>query len=256
VKPGITTRQEAQDEADRLNQIYQAVLGVKEGFKDKLCKSDGTDALSSVLQQADGQNKSIDDYTLYELAEARIPGTHRLKAMDILKQIVTTTTMQFDFRKKVMDNVALQKIMINKAMAFRVTVDVSLLVVNLEANMEYAQSHEWGREFRVSGLAIRNKYPDYSHSHDQTSYDNMVQEYVAADRVRVLREAPAPSEEQANQVGAFSGQLAALQYAFDDYEESAFSVDEDSGRSKKKESKKTKKDDRSRSKSKHRSKSR
>jgi len=61
VKPGITTRQEAQDEADRLNQIYQAVLGVKEGFKDKLCKSDGTDALSSVLQQADGQNKSIDD---------------------------------------------------------------------------------------------------------------------------------------------------------------------------------------------------
>jgi len=176
--------------------------------------------------------------------------------MDILKQIVTTTTMQFDFRKKVMDNVALQKIMINKAMAFRVTVDVSLLVVNLEANMEYAQSHEWGREFRVSGLAIRNKYPDYSHSHDQTSYDNMVQEYVAADRVRVLREAPAPSEEQANQVGAFSGQLAALQYAFDDYEESAFSVDEDSGRSKKKESKKTKKDDRSRSKSKHRSKSR
>jgi hypothetical protein len=64
VKPDITTRQEAQDEADRLNQIYQAVLGVKEGFKEKICDSGSTNALSSVLQQADGH------YTLYELAEA------------------------------------------------------------------------------------------------------------------------------------------------------------------------------------------
>ena len=61
VKPDISTRQEAQDEADRLNQIYQAVLGVKEGFKEKICNLGGTDALSSVLQQAYGQNKSIDN---------------------------------------------------------------------------------------------------------------------------------------------------------------------------------------------------
>ena len=113
-KPDFTTsRQEAQDEADRLNQIYQAVLGVKEGFKEKLCDSGSTDALSSVLQQADGQNKSIDDYTLYELADARIAGAHHPKATHILKQIISTITMQFDFRKKVMDNVALQKIMLN-----------------------------------------------------------------------------------------------------------------------------------------------
>jgi hypothetical protein len=72
----------------------------------------------------------------------------------------------------------------------------------------------------------------------------------------VLREAPAPSDEQANQVGALGGQLAALQRAFDDYKESAFSVDEDSGRSKTKKKKKKKKDDKSSSgRSKHRSKS-
>ncbi len=59
----------------------------------------------------------------------------------------------------------------------------------------------------------------------------------------MLREAPAPSNEQANQVGAFGRQLAALQRAFDDNEESAFSVDEDSGRSKTKKKKKKKKDD-------------
>ena len=85
VKPDITTRQEAQDEADRMNQIYQAVLGVKEGFKEKICDSGGTYALSSVLQQADGQNKSIDNYTLYKLAEAHIAGAHHPKATHILK---------------------------------------------------------------------------------------------------------------------------------------------------------------------------
>ena len=125
-----------------------------------------------------------------------------------------------------------QNTIINKATAFGVTVHVSLLIINLEANMEYTQSHEWGREFRVSGQAICKKYPAYTYKHDQMSYDDMVKVYVAANRVRVLREAPAPSDEQANQVRAFGGQLAALQRAFNDYEESAFSVDEDSGRSK------------------------
>jgi hypothetical protein len=39
---------------------------VKEGFKEKLCNSGGTNALSLVLQQANGQNKNIDDYMLYD----------------------------------------------------------------------------------------------------------------------------------------------------------------------------------------------
>jgi len=118
------------------------------------CDSGGTDALSSVLQQADGQHKSIDDYMLYELAEARIAGAHCPKAMHILKQIVRVITMQFNFCKKMMDNVALKKILVNKATTFGVTVHISLLIINLEANMEYAQSHKWRREFRVSGQAI------------------------------------------------------------------------------------------------------
>jgi hypothetical protein len=73
----------------------------------------------------------------------------------------------------------------------------------------------------------------------------MIEEYAVADRVRVLREAPAPSKEQANLVSAVSRQLAALHRAFDDYEESAYLVDEDSSKSKKKESEKKKKDTKS-----------
>ena len=74
--------------------------------------------------------------------DARITGVDRPKAAHILKQIVSTITMQFDSQKKAIDNMALQKIMVNKAKAFDLTVDVSLLIVNLKANMEYAQSHK------------------------------------------------------------------------------------------------------------------
>ena len=194
VKPDITTRQEAQDEADRLSQINQAVLLINEGFKDNLCKAGGIDALSSVLQQPNRQNKSIDDYMLYNLREARITGAHRPKATHILKQTAGTITLQFDFCTKVMDNMALRKIMVTKVQAFGVNIDVLLLVVNLEA---YTQSHKWGHEFWVSGQAIRKKYPNYSQKHSQKLYNNMVKENAAADRVRVLCEAPAPSNEQA-----------------------------------------------------------
>ncbi len=188
-----------------LDHSEPTILGIKEGFKEKLCESGGTNALSLVLQQDDRQHKSIDYYTLYKLAEAPIAGAHRPKATHVLKQIVSAITMQFDFHKKVMDNVALQKIMVNKAKAFGVIVNVSLIAVNLEANIEYAQSHEWGHEFRVSGQAIHKKYPDYSHNHDQTSYNNIIQEYAVADRVQVLWEARAPSKEQANLDGVVSG---------------------------------------------------
>jgi hypothetical protein len=236
--PDITSRSDAQEEADRLNQFNQAVLGVKEGFKETICKASGTDALTSVIQQADGQAKSIDDYTLYDLTEALIAGALRPKAKHVLQQIIDAVTMQFDFRKKVTDNVALQKIMVNKAQSFGVTIDVSLLVINLEANMEYAQSHEWGREFRISGQAVRQKYPDYAHKHNQTSYDDLVTMYAAADCVRVLNEAPAPNAEQANQVGAMTAQLQALQRLYDDIEESTFAADDASSRKSNKKKKK------------------
>jgi hypothetical protein len=113
------------------------------------------------------------------------------------------------------------------------------LVLNLEANMEYAQSFDWGREFRICGQAVRKKYPDYSHKHDHASYDDIVQEYAAADCVRVLREAPAPNVDQANQVSSLTEQLRVFQRAFEDYEESAFAADDES--SKKSSSKKKKK---------------
>jgi hypothetical protein len=121
------------------------VIGIKEGFKDAICNAGGINALALVLKHADGQLKSIDEYTfLFQLTEVCIAGAKRPQAKHVLKQLVAAIMLPFDFRKKIMDNVAMQKILINKAQSFGVTIDVSLLVVNLETNMEWAQSHEWG----------------------------------------------------------------------------------------------------------------
>jgi hypothetical protein len=109
------------------------------------------DALSLVLQEADGQPCSIDDYSLHDLMQALIAGANRPKAKHVLTQALKAINMPFDFRKKIMENVALQKILVKKAQSFGIVIDVSLLVPNLKANMEYAQSSDWGREFRVSG---------------------------------------------------------------------------------------------------------
>jgi hypothetical protein len=66
--PDITTRGDTQDKADRLNTINQAILGIKEGFKEAVSEAGGMDALSSVLQEADGQPRSIDDYSLHDIS--------------------------------------------------------------------------------------------------------------------------------------------------------------------------------------------
>jgi hypothetical protein len=50
----ITTRSDAQDEADRLNQYYQAAIGVKEGATKAWLQIDGKYVLDPVLRDTGG----------------------------------------------------------------------------------------------------------------------------------------------------------------------------------------------------------
>ena len=54
VTPTITSRANAQDEADRINQINQAVIGVKEGVTKAFTKTVGSNITNKVLRTADG----------------------------------------------------------------------------------------------------------------------------------------------------------------------------------------------------------
>ena len=72
-KPTIATRADAQDEADRRNYAIQAAIGAKEGAAEAITNKVGSDITDSVLRKADGNdNKSVDEYTLYEVLQAAI----------------------------------------------------------------------------------------------------------------------------------------------------------------------------------------
>jgi len=65
ILPTITTRTEAQEEANRLNVINQSVIGAKEGVVKAISKLIRSDITDTILRTADGSNhKSIDDFTL------------------------------------------------------------------------------------------------------------------------------------------------------------------------------------------------
>jgi hypothetical protein len=71
IAPTITSRSEAQDEANCLNVINQLVSGAKEGAVKAVAKLVGSDITNAVLQTADGSNhKSINNYTFAVMAAA------------------------------------------------------------------------------------------------------------------------------------------------------------------------------------------
>jgi hypothetical protein len=68
VTPTIISHSDGQDEADRINQINQAVIGAKEGVTEAFTKKVGSAITDKVLCTANGTDyKSIDDYELHEL---------------------------------------------------------------------------------------------------------------------------------------------------------------------------------------------
>jgi hypothetical protein len=224
--PEITTRSDAQDEADRLNQYYQAAIGVKEGTTEAWLEIVGKDVLDPVLRDTDGiRTKGIDDYRLSDLAAATISGANRPKAPDVLAQLTAVLNKPYDFRKKVAVNFESQQAAAAKVGSYGITIGVDMMVLTLFANMDMAEQQEWGREFRTAMQSIRKKYP-YHHVHDDASLQDILKELAAADSVRVLREAPEP--ESANAVGEQLTLLQKMMQQAQEYEEEAMGVQSDS----------------------------
>ena len=76
VLPAITSRAEAQEEADRQNVINQLVISAKEGVVEAITKLVGRDVTNAILQMANGSDhKSIDNFMLFEVIKLAINGT-------------------------------------------------------------------------------------------------------------------------------------------------------------------------------------
>jgi hypothetical protein len=75
ITPTITSRLEAQEEADHLNVINQSVIGAKEGVVEAVTKLVSSNISNAVLRTANGSyHKSIDNYMLFAVMAAAIDG--------------------------------------------------------------------------------------------------------------------------------------------------------------------------------------
>eukprot|EP00956_Cyclotella_meneghiniana_P004235 scaffold5184_cov39-Cyclotella_meneghiniana.AAC.4 len=213
-KAQIATRADAQDEADRRNYAIQAAIG-----------SDITD---SVLRNADGNdNKSVDEYTLYEVLQAAIQGAIRPTTAEILSQKVAVINHKFDFRKTIATNMEILRAKVNRVTSYGITHDETEITLTLLANIDYATHHDWGRELRPAMQEIRKRYK-YNHTHNEISLADILSELAAAYAIRTLSDAPEPSTESANAVNNTVSLFQDLMQAQSDYEESAFAVHSDS----------------------------
>jgi hypothetical protein len=104
VHPKITSRADAQEEAERLNTNNQALIGAKKGVIKALTTFVGTDITNTILHRADGDFKGLDKYTLHELLKAAVDRADRPPATDILDQLLAIFNYAFDMRKKISMN--------------------------------------------------------------------------------------------------------------------------------------------------------
>lgn len=262
VQPLITDRTEAQDHADRLNLQNQAVIGAKEGATEAIVLQFGRDITDSVLKTADGVDfKGIDEYHLFDVVQTCIQGADRPATGDILAHLVAVISTRFDFRKKIINNVEALRAKTARLRTYGINMDDTQIALIIIANVEAAATHEYGEEFKIALQTIRRRY-NYSHVHDTASIAVILAELAAADAVRQLKDAPAPSKGTANavaeQFSAFAQLLQGATYgtSSDDDGTAAAASDSDDTRATKRGRKKDKKKGTKKSKKREKSRSR
>jgi hypothetical protein len=148
ITPTITSRSEAQEEADRLNVINQSVISAKEGVVEAVMKLVGSDITNAVLRTANGSNhKSIDDYTLFAVMAAAIDGANQPSTTNVLEQLLEVINHTFDFQKKVNVNMELMQSNAVRMATYGITISIPQLTLTLIANIENATKAEYGCKF-------------------------------------------------------------------------------------------------------------
>ncbi len=200
VLPIITTQAEAQEEANQLNVINQLVIGAKEGAIEAITKLVGSNITNAILCTADGSNHmSINDFTLFTVMQVAIDGADRPSTNNVLEQLLKVINHTFDFCKKISINMELLQSNAAQMATYRITIGVPQLVLKFLANIVTVTKSEYDHEFRLAMHAIHKKHT-YNHVHNAASLQTILMELAGANRVRVLKDAPAPSAGMAHSV--------------------------------------------------------
>ncbi len=210
VLPSITSRAEAQEEANQLNVINQSVIGAKEGVVKAITRLVGRDVTNAILLTAHGSNhKSINNFTLFEVIKATINGADQPSTNNVLEQLLEVINHNFDFCKKISVNMELMQSNAACMATNGIVIGIPQLTLTLLANIETATKSDYGREFRSAMHAIRKKYT-YNHVHDATLLQFILKELAGTNGIRVLKDAQAPGTGTAHLVAKSVSYLQAM----------------------------------------------
>jgi hypothetical protein len=191
VFPSITSRAEAQEEANQPNVINQLVSGAKEGVVKAITKLVGSDVTDAILQMVDGRNhKNIKDFTRFEVMKSAIDGADQPSTNDVLEQLLEVINHNFDFCKKISINMELMQSNVAQMATYGIIIGISQLTLTLLANIKTATKFDYGHKFCSAMHAICNKYT-YNHVHNATLLQFILKDLVGTDGIRVLKDAPA-----------------------------------------------------------------
>jgi hypothetical protein len=229
----FTAQTEAQEEANQLNVINQSIINAKEGVVKAVSKLVGSNITNAILQTANGSNhKSIDNFTLYNVMKVAINGADRPSTNDMLEQLLEVINHTFDFCKKVSVNMELMQLNVARMAMYGIVIGIPQLTLTLLANIETATKSDYRCKFCSAMHAICKKYT-YNHVHDATLLQTILKELVGADRVRPLKDAPAPNAGTAHSVANSVSFLNTMMNRNTDseYTKSAYGTSSDSGSS-------------------------
>jgi hypothetical protein len=191
ILPSITSRVEAQEEANQLNVINQLVIGTKEGVVKAITKLVGSNVTNAILRTANGSNhKSIDDFTLFEVMKLAINGADLPSTNNMLEQLLEVINHNFDFCKKISVIMKLMQSNAAHMAMYGILIGIPQLTLTLLANIKTATKSDYGHKFCSAMHAIHKKYT-YNHMHNVTLLQFILKELAGANGVRVLKDTPA-----------------------------------------------------------------
>ena len=102
VLPTITAQAEAQEEANRLNVINQAVISAKEDAADAITKLVDSNITNTILRTPDGSNhKGVNGFRLFDIMQGATDGANHPSTNDVLEQHLEVINHTFNFCKKI-----------------------------------------------------------------------------------------------------------------------------------------------------------
>ena len=171
VLPAITAQVEAQEEANHLNVINQAVIGAKEGAAEAIIKLVGSNITNTILRTPNGSNhKGVGTFRLFDVMQVAINGADHPSTNGMLEQLLEVINHTFDFHKKISVNMELLQSNAAQMATYGIVIGVMQPVLTLLANIETATKANYGHKFHsaMHVIVIRKKYT-YNYVHDATS---------------------------------------------------------------------------------------